>query len=151
LKELPAAVFADAVAQVTGVPDVFADYPAGTRAVQLISPATPSPALDVLGRCERKRACDGSSRTGGGLAQALHLINGSTINDKLRAGLAAKLPARTNRETIETLYLRAFARFPAQEEFAAWDTALPSGEGRAEAVADLLWTVLNSREFATNH
>jgi hypothetical protein len=151
LKELPAAVFADAVAQVTGVPDVFADYPAGTRAVQLISPATPSPALDVLGRCERKRSCDGASRAGGGLALALHLINGSTINDKLRAGLAVELMARTNREIIETLYLRAFTRFPTQKEFAAWDAALPLGEGRAEAVADLLWTVLNSREFAANH
>jgi hypothetical protein len=150
-KELPAAVFADAVAQVTGVPDVFTGYPAGTRAVQLISPATPSPALDVLGRCERKRACDSSARSGGGLAQALHLINGSTINDKLGDGLAATLPALTNREIVETLYLRAFSRYPAIREVNAWDAMLPAGEGRSQAVADLIWTVLNSREFAANH
>ncbi|MCW1925759.1 DUF1549 and DUF1553 domain-containing protein [Luteolibacter arcticus] len=152
-KELPAAVFADAVAQVTGVPDTFAGVPAGTRAVQLISPATPSPALDVLGRCERKRACDSSSRSGGGLAQALHLINGSTINDKLAAGLglAAELPEKTNREVIETLYLRAFSRYPSPGEMNAWDTVLPAGEGRPEAVADLVWVVLNSREFSANH
>jgi hypothetical protein len=151
LKDLPAPVFADAVAQVTGVPDHFAGYPAGTRAVQLVSPATPSTALDVLGRCDRKRSCDASSGTGGGLAQALHLINGSTINDKLGRGLAAELPALANRELVETLYLRAFSRFPTAAEIAAWDPALPSGDGRAEAVADLLWTVLNSREFAVNH
>jgi hypothetical protein len=153
LKELSAAVFADAVAQVTGVPDTFAGVPAGTRAVQLISPATPSPALDVLGRCERKRACDSSSRSGGGLAQALHLINGSTINDKLAAGLglAAELPEKTNREIIETLYLRAFSRPPSTGEVNAWDTMLPAGEGRREAVADLIWAVLNSREFSANH
>jgi hypothetical protein len=153
LKELPAAVFADAVAQVTGVPDKFPGVPAGTRAVQLISPATPSPALDVLGRCERKRACDSSSRSGGGLAQALHLINGSTINDKLAAGvdLAAELPKRTNREIIETLYLRALSRYPTTDEVKAWDAMLPDGEDRAQAVADLIWTVLNSREFSANH
>ena len=153
LKELPAAVFADAVAQVTGVPDTFAGIPAGTRAVQLISPATPSPALDVLGRCERKRACDSSSRGGGGLAQALHLINGSTINDKLAAGvgLAVELPEKSNREVIETLYLRAFSRYPTGNEVNAWDTMLPAGEGRREAVADLVWAVLNSREFSANH
>jgi hypothetical protein len=150
-KELPAPVFADAVAQVTGVPDVFAGYPPGTRAVQLASPATPSAALDLLGRCDRKRSCDGSTAGGGGLAQALHLINGSTINDKLAAGLATELPARSNREVVETLYLRAFSRFPTAAEFAAWDPALPPGDGRAEAVADLLWTILNSREFAVNH
>jgi hypothetical protein len=153
LKELPAAVFADAVAQVTGVPDSFAGVPAGTRAVQLISPATPSPALDVLGRCERKRACDWSSRSGGGLAQALHLINGSTINDKLLSdlGLAAELPEKTNGEIIEALYLRAFCRHPTSSEVNAWDTMLPAGEGRREAVADLMWAVLNSREFSANH
>ncbi len=151
LKPLPAAVFADAVAQVTGVQDVFVSYPTGTRAVQLVSPTTPSPALDVLGRCERKRACDSSSVSGGGLAQALHLINGSTINDKLRAGLAAELPALTNHEIIVSLYLRAFSRFPTPQEIGAWDAELPSGEERADAVADLIWTVLNSREFAANH
>jgi hypothetical protein len=136
---------------VTGVPDVFAGNPAGTRAVQLVSPATPSSALDLLGRCDRKRSCDTSSGNGGGLAQALHLINGSTINGKLGRGLALELPALTNREIVERLYLRAFSRFPTDAEIAAWDPALPSGEGRADAVADLLWTLLNSREFAVNH
>ncbi len=150
-KPLPAADFADAVAQVSGVPDVFAGYPMGTRAVQLVSPATPSTALDLLGRCERKRACDGSSGNGGGLAQALHLINGSTINDKLHAGIVAELTTLSNRQVIETLYLRAFSRFPTVEEGAEWDALLPQDATRNEAVADLLWTVLNSREFATNH
>lgn len=150
-KPLPAAVFADAVAQVSGVPDEFEGHPAGTRAVQLVSPATPSVALDVLGRCERKRACDASSGGGGGLAQALHLLNGSTINDKLRAGIAIELPARNNREVIESLYLRAFSRHPSPGEYDAWSIMLPAREGRQEAVADLLWTVLNSREFSANH
>ena len=150
-KPLPAAVFADAVAQVTGVPDSFDGYPTGTRAVQLVSPATPSAALDVLGRCDRKRTCDISSGSGGGLAQVLHLLNGSTINDKLHAGLAAELPPLSNREIIETLYLRAFSRFPSPIEFDQWNALLPPDDGRSEAVADLLWTVLNSREFAANH
>ncbi|MDQ3624267.1 MAG: DUF1553 domain-containing protein [Verrucomicrobiota bacterium] len=48
LEPLPAQVLADAVAQVTGVPDQFPDHAAGTRAVQLIGSRTPSHALDVL-------------------------------------------------------------------------------------------------------
>lgn len=48
-KPLSAAVFVDVVSQVTGVPEVFEGMPSGTRAVQLVTPATPSPALDVLG------------------------------------------------------------------------------------------------------
>ncbi len=151
LKELPAPVFADAVAQVTGVPDLFEGCPEGTRAVQLISPATPSPALDVLGRCLRKRPCDGSAQTGGGLAEALHLINGSTINGKLRGGVIEELKGRSSREIVEELYRRVLTRPPAQDELAEWEPLLASGPDRTEAVQDLLWTLLNSREFALNH
>ncbi len=151
IKPLPAPVFADAVAQVTGVPDVFEGYPAGTRAVQLISPATPSPALDVLGRCLRKRPCDGGGQPGGGLAEALHLINGSTINDKLRGGIVQGIKGRSNREVIEDLYRRALTRPPEPAELAEWEAWLASGTDRTEAVQDLFWTVLNSREFALNH
>ncbi|MCI0536889.1 MAG: DUF1549 and DUF1553 domain-containing protein, partial [Verrucomicrobiales bacterium] len=99
-KELPAPVFLDAIAHVTGLPDQFEGYPQGTRAVQLIGSRTLSYALDVLGRCARERSCDGVSRAGGGLAQALHLINGATINDKLDGGTVADLLARsgTDRE-----------------------------------------------------
>jgi len=150
LKPLPAAVFADAVAQVTGVADAFTGYPAGTRAVQLISPATPSNALDVLGRCRRTGSCDGSVQTGGGLAQALHLINGSTINDKLRRSVLEEWANRSDRDLVVELYLRAFTRRPEPVELAEWELRLVRGPNRTEAIEDLLWTVLNSREFTLN-
>jgi hypothetical protein len=148
LKPLPAQVLVDAVAQVTGVPDAFPDYPAGTRAVQLIGPQTPSHALDVLGRCSRERSCETAGRAGGGLAQALHLINGSTINDKLRAGMAMQARGKSAGEIVNDLYLRALARPPTPEERAAWEPALAKD---AEAGEDLLWALLNSREFSFNH
>ena len=143
----------DAVAQVTSVPEHFPDSPSGTRAVQLISTRTPAYALDVLGRCSRERSCDGPSRTGGGLAQALHLINGSTINAKLRGGIIEQLLARQlpDRELIDELYVRAFTRSPASEEWAEWESLLTRTPDKTEAVQDLLWALLNSREFAFNH
>src|SRR5262249_19564940 len=123
LKALSAPVFLDAIAEVTGVPDAFAGYAEGTRAVQLVGARTPSYALDVLGRCSRDTACDSSARRGGGLAQALHLLNGSTVNEKLRRGIVAQLLARglSNRDLIEELYLRAFTRRPGADELAEWD------------------------------
>lgn len=151
LKPLPAAVFVDAVAQVTGVPDVFEGLPSGTRAVQLVSPATPSSALDVLGRCLRLRPCDGSAGTAGGLAASLHLINGSTINTKLVSGFVEALSKRSVREVVDELYCRAFARPPDMAERAEWEAMLARSENRIEAVQDLLWTLLNAREFALNH
>jgi hypothetical protein len=149
LKPLPAAVFVDAVAQVTGLPASFPEHPAGTRAVELPSPHTPSHALDVLGRCQRVRSCETAARAGGGLARALHLINGSTINDGLRFA-AEKLRARyeSGAALIDELYLRALARPATDEERREWEPLLASG---VEAVEDLLWALLNSREFSFNH
>ena len=151
LKPLEAPVFADAVAQVTGVPDIFEHHPPGTRAVQLIGPSVPSPALDVLGRCQRKTPCDSPSRAGGGLAQALHLINGPTINGKLRGGIAPVLREKSNREAVEELYLRAFTRPPDPDELADWQAWLTRAGDRSVALQDLLWALLNSREFCCNH
>ena len=58
-KELPAQVFVDAVAQVTGVPDHFDGYPEGTRAVQLI-------AQQFIGRanCRAKTAMHATAQNG---------------------------------------------------------------------------------------
>ncbi|MEO8428562.1 MAG: DUF1553 domain-containing protein, partial [Verrucomicrobiota bacterium] len=153
VKELAAQIFADTVAQVTGVADQFDGYPEGTHAVQLIGSHTPSYALDVLGRCPRARSCDAPGGTGGGLAQALHLINGQTINDKLRGGIAGQLLARglADRDVIEELYLRALTRLPEPRELAEWEPLLDRATSTAEAARDLLWTLLNSREFAFNH
>jgi hypothetical protein len=151
LKELPAPVFADAVAQVTGVDDVYENYTPGTRAVQLISPATPSPALDLLGRCQRKQSCDSSPRSGGGLALALHLLNGSTLNDKLQGAVFDQLSRRSDRDVVEEIYLRALSRRPETNEANEWERMLAGAANRAHAIQDLVWTVLNSREFAYNH
>ena len=150
-KPLSAAVFADAIAQATDLPDLFEGYPTGTRAVQLRTPATPSPALDVLGRCLRKAACDGTGQSGGGLAQALHLINGSTINGKLRSPFVEKLAQESSASIVKELYRRTLVRPPEADELSEWEQSLAKAPDRIEAIQDLLWTLLNSREFALNH
>ena len=153
LKPMPAQVFADALSQVTGVPDRFGDLAPGTRAVQLIGAQSPSYTLDVLGRCTRERSCESASRAGGGLALALHLINGSAINDKLRGGVLDDMITRrlSPREMIEEVYLRALSRFPTDSERAAWESLFAESADRSEIARDLLWALLNSREFAFNH
>jgi hypothetical protein len=153
LKELSAQVYVDAIAQVTGVPDTFQEYNAGTRAVQLVGTRTPSYALDVLGRCTRELPCDSSVHFGGGMASALHMINGPTINEKLQRGIVAEWCAsnRSDQQIIEDLYLRALSRPPEAKERAEWESWLVLAPNKKEAVQDVLWALLNSREFVFNH
>ena len=152
VKDMPAQVFADAVAQVTGMPDQYEGYAVGTRAVTLTGARDESYALDVLGRCSRERRCETGAR-GGGLAQALHLINGSTINAKLKGGVVQDLlrSGMADGEVVRELYLRAYSRIPRDSELAEWSSLIANSPKRDEAVQDLLWTLLNSREFAFNH
>jgi hypothetical protein len=155
-RRLPAEVVLDAVSAVTDVPERFAGYPAGTRALQLPDTRVSSYFLDVFGRPARlvtsveERAQDPS------LAQALHAINGSTLNDKLRApdGLVADLMAQAASldTALDTLYMRAFARRPSPTE----RTRLAGGVGdparlSRDDIEDLAWAVLTSKEFLFNH
>jgi hypothetical protein len=150
LKPLSAQVFLDSIADVTGVAASFTGYPQGTRAVQLADSQTESYSLDVLGRCARARRCEPVAM-GGGLAQALHLINGSAIGDKLSGPLLDLLQssAISLREAIEEIYLRALTRFPSPAEAAFWEKTLSART--PDLLQDFVWTILNCREFAFNH
>jgi hypothetical protein len=153
-RPLAAQVLADAIAQATGVADAFPDYPPGTRAVQLIDARTPSEALDVLGRCTRDLSCETQSRGGGGISQALHLMNGLTINPKLRGGLVDQVIREklSDRQAIEELFLRTLCRVPSGQELTFCERSLSdAAAAKREAIEDLLWTLLNSREFVYNH
>lgn len=155
-RPLPAQVLVDAVAQATGVPDEYPGYPAGTPAVRLVDARVPAPALDVLGRCTRDANCDARPR-GGGLAAALHLMNGATINGKLRGGVIDDLlkAGSGDADIVEELYLRSLSRLPEDRERAHWaDVFAEAGrdaDRRRELAEDLLWALLNSREFVYNH
>ncbi|MBM3831743.1 MAG: DUF1549 domain-containing protein [Verrucomicrobia bacterium] len=150
-KPLSAQVLADAVSQATGIAGDYSGYPEGTRAVQLLDPAVQSYALDVFGRCEREAVCESAGQSGGGLSQALHLINGPTINGKLKQAVAKYLDAnRPMPEIITSFYFATMGRSPESHETAQWETLVATSD-RAEALEDLLWALLNSREFAYNH
>ena len=152
LKPLTAQVLADAIVQATGAPDEFAGYAPGTRAVTLIDPQVPSYTLDVFGRCPRTTSCENPAQFGGGLSQALHLVNGPAANAKTDKAVNRLLAEpRSIRAMVEELYLRTVSRFPDSRELTHWEHTFSKAESKQEVLADLLWALLNSREFAFNH
>jgi hypothetical protein len=160
VKRLPAEVILDAMSQVTGVPTDFKGYPAGTRAMQLPDSQVASQFLTSFGRPARN-ICDASERTSDpNVAQALHVINGDTLNKKINAndGYAAlflKL-GLSERRVVDQIYLSAYSRYPNDQERQSISTALAQSwtdksDGRRQALEDLLWAMLTSKEFLFNH
>jgi Protein of unknown function (DUF1553) len=154
-RRLPAELLLDAISQVTAVPDSFPGYPDGVRAQQLPDPALDSYFLRLFGRPDRVTAC-ACERTGDvTMSQLLHLQNGDTVSRKIEAanGRLAELLESTpdNATTIDRLFLTTLARHPHQTESNAVLSQLNAGEPRDAVFRDLLWALLNSKEFSFNH
>jgi hypothetical protein len=149
-------VLADAIADVTGVPNEFKNEPQGTRAVQVVDPLSPAPSLDVLGRCSRAGGCN-DRPGGGGLPAQLHLLNGELLNRKLtdKLGRLQKLLAAdaADKTIVTEFYLRGLSREPSRQELESWTERLKSSDPNehSERCEDFVWSLLNSREFTENH
>lgn len=154
-RRLPAEVLLDALSQATGVPDVFPGYPVGVRAVQLPDPGLKSYFLSLFGRSERVTACACERSGEVTMPQLLHLQNGDSVVQKIRSPdgrLAALLRSgRPDAEVVDELFLATLARFPEPAERDAVQRLLASGDARDEVLRDLLWALLNSKEFCFNH
>jgi hypothetical protein len=120
--------------------------------VRLVDPLVPSYTLDVFGRCPRTMACAEPGQYGGGLSQALHLINGPVINAQIPAAAQYLLDTAANdSELTEQAYLRTLSRRPTLPETARWAGDMAQADDKRAFVQDLLWALLNSREFGVNH
>ena len=139
----------------------------GTRALQLPDALVASRFLDAFGRPERVQTCSCERQQDSSVAQALHLNNGNTLNEKLKAPNSrveqwlnekisddeaitrlfllalARKPTETERQKLTALLSDA-AKEPAAEENAARQT-------RRQVLEDLCWAVLTDREFLFNH
>lgn len=150
-KRLPAEVLLDAICDVSGVPESFAGYPVGTRAVQVPDPGSNSYFLRAFGRSDRVTAC-ACERTGDvSLPAVLNLMGGDTVTGKLAAGWVPDL-LRTEPDddkALDALFLRALARPPSAAERATVKGLLKDAP-RSDVYKDVLWALLNSKEFLFN-
>ena len=154
-RPLTAQQMADAVAQVTDVVNRFRDKPAGTRAIEVADPATPSLILDTFGRCSRVAGCAEVPTPDLSLRQSLLLIGGEVIDGKVSSPggyLENLLDLKPSPgEIVENLYYRTLCRPPSRDELARWTAELSREVSIREAAQDLFWALLSSREFAFNH
>lgn len=154
-KPIPAEVLLDAVSQVTGVPENFNGWPEGYRAIQVWDNKLPSQFLEVFGRPMRQTVCACERGTEPSIAQALHLMNSAGTMEKIQSerGQAARLAKSdlSPDQLVDEVYLTALSRFPSDAERQLMRQAIVEAGSRREAIEDLLWTLLNTREFVFNH
>ncbi|MED5470585.1 MAG: DUF1553 domain-containing protein, partial [Verrucomicrobiota bacterium] len=169
-KRLTAEVLLDSIDGITGSSTAFAGQLAGTRAVALPDDSYNSSSyfLTVFGRPEMDSACECERAQGASLAQTLHLLNSKNIQDKLAGagGNADKLASqgdRANEDKIIELYKRAFSREPKDDEMKtaidyinkktqqAKENGGKINEANKMAYEDLVWALLNTKEFLFNH
>jgi hypothetical protein len=88
------------------------------------------------------------------LSQALHLINGDTVHQKIvNGGVIKRLIAddASNEQIVNELYLRCLSRLPTMREWASLTQELDDSNDRQQSLEDIFWALLNSREFLFNH
>jgi hypothetical protein len=154
-KRLEAEVLLDAVAQATGVPARFSGLPSGTRAIALPDESVPSYFLDIFGRPQRSTACACERLSDATLAQSLHVLNSRAMQDRITAptGCAARLAAdpRSDREKVEELFLWAHARLPDAKEREHAERYVSGHSDKVRAYQNLLWALVNAKEFQFNY
>lgn len=155
-KAMPAEVLLDAICQVTGVPEKFDGWPLGVRAINVWDNRMPSYFLKLFGRPARTSVCGCERSNEPSIAQALHLMNSPEVATKIHArrGIARTLADsdKPSVAIVEELYLSLLARYPTSSEQTVMLGFFPkTGSDRRAAVEDVLWTLLNTKEFLYNH
>ncbi|RMF87308.1 MAG: DUF1553 domain-containing protein, partial [Planctomycetota bacterium] len=165
-RRLAAEVLSDAIGDVTQrwdrfesrVPEPYSNWPLGYRATRMFDGSVNTPFLEMFGRPPRDTSYECDRDNNPSMRQAIYLVASSTMESKvagsprIQAWIRDKLP---DEKIVDELFLLAFSRLPSEQEKA---TALEylkqngtSGSARTQAVQDLMWAALNSKEFLFQH
>jgi hypothetical protein len=161
-RQLPAEVLMDAINQAADVEELFnragnrnSLVLPGTRAIELPDPTVASYFLDVFSRPQRTSTCECDRTNAPDLSQVLHLANSEEVHNKVSnpKGRVAKLmeAKKTDDEILEELYLATLSRLPTMEDRKVLHKFRALYPSRQQYFEDVLWTLLNSSEFISNH
>jgi hypothetical protein len=151
VKRISAEPLLDAIDAVTGTPTKFRNLPPGTRAIELPDAEYPDYFLTTFGKPRRASVCECERMPDESLSQALHTLNGDILAGKIagKQGRVAKLLAakKPHEEVVDELYLVTLCRHPSDAERAASRRFLEESPSPQECYEDLLWALVNSKQF----
>jgi hypothetical protein len=154
VRRIRSEILLDAITQITETKNKVPGLPLGARAVQVPDGNISTYFLTTFGRASRETVCSCEVKMEPSLSQALHLINGDTVHQRIeQGGLIARRLAenRTPQQVLEELYIRCYSRKPTPEEVASLLPSIDAAQDKKKVLEDIFWALLNSREFLFNH
>lgn len=154
VRRMQAEMMLDCISQVTNTKDKFRGLPLGARAVQIADGGSSTYFLTTFGRAPRDTVCACDVKTEPTLSQALHMLNGDTLQSKIgQGGLIKQLldGGKTPPQIIESLFIRCLTRRPTPQESEQLMAVVTAAENPQAGLEDVFWAIMNAREFAFNH
>jgi hypothetical protein len=154
VRRIKAETFLDCISQVTETKNKFPGLPLGARAVQIADGNVGNYFLTTFGRATRETVCSCEVKLEPTLSQSLHLLNGDATTGRIAQGnLVGKRleEKKTVPQIVEELYIRAMSRKPTPAELAKIEKILADEPDKRKGLEDVLWALLNTREFMFNH
>jgi hypothetical protein len=153
-----AEVLVDVLSAALGVTGDFgADAPPGASALEIATNRVASPDLArvfrIFGRPERTEICDCERPASPALPQTLFLMTDQALLEKIKSGRLSKLVAseRCDEKLVEELFLATLSRPPNDDELCGALDHLKRAPDREAKCVDLVWALINTREFILNH
>ena len=154
IRRIRAEVLLDCISEVTDTQDKFLGLPRGAKAVEIPDGNTADYFLTTFGRASRSTVCSCDVKVDPNLSQALDLLNGDTVENKIEQGGVVKSllkHGKTPDQVISDLYLRCLSREPTTNEIVELHHFFKDGTAPAPVLNDVFWSLLNAKEFVFNH
>ena len=164
VRRLEAEVLIDALCWISGthesysspIPEPFTFIPGENRSIELADGSITSQFLEMFGRPSRDTGLESERNNQPTDAQRLHLLNSSHVQNKIER--SARLnglirAAKGNRRMLANMiYLNILSRYPTQAELAAAQQYFQTkGINIRQATNDLVWALINTKEFLYRH
>ena len=164
MRPLEAEVLSDALSLVAGrgevyqspIPEPYTYIPPYQPAVTLADGSITSPFLDMFGRSPRDTGGSSERTVNPTEKQRLYLLNATDVQRKIEGSWRVTKLFRDTRQhpdrRVRWVYLTLLSRYPSDAELeTAMSYGAEAGVGGKEALVDLIWALVNSKEFLYRH
>jgi len=163
VRRLDAEVLIDALCWIGGdgesyssaIPEPYTHIPGTERTIALADGSITSSFLETFGRPVRDTGLECERNNEPSDAQRLYLLNSSDVRRKLQRSPRLRRLVEANRGNPRALVRQAWllilSRPPTREEMVAVDAFAQGGRVPREALEDLAWALINTKEFLYRH